>query len=103
MLRKSVQRSPRSRPHKQAPARKQKAAKVVRFTFRSESKSKERNGSKGHNHPRNGKSKVVAPVVAPKAIAPVAELEVPVSTEPLTIESPLIAAKVKELLRLAQD
>jgi len=76
-------------------SRKTTTAKVVRFTFRSETKAKESNGAKGHGQPRNGKPKIAAP------LAPVSEATPP--TEALTLESPLIAAKVKELLRLAQD
>jgi len=97
MLRKSVHRAPQSRPHKLAPSRKKKTAKVVRFTFRSETKGKEANGAKEHQHPRNGKPKIAAPVV------PAISAEPAIPTEALTIDSPLIVAKVKELLRLSQD
>jgi RNA polymerase primary sigma factor len=96
MLRKSVQRPAKSQRNKPVLTRKKAPAKVARFTFRSETKGKENNGKK-HEHPRNGKPKIETPAV------PVVEGAPGATHEPLTVDSPLIAAKVKELLRLAQD
>jgi len=96
MLRKSVHHTPRSRPnHKPAP-RKKNGAKVVRFTFRSETKAKERNGDNGHPHNGHDAKHAATPPLIP------ADTAVP-PVEIMTADSPLIAAKVKELLRLAQD
>ncbi|HWD19945.1 MAG TPA: RNA polymerase sigma factor RpoD [Verrucomicrobiae bacterium] len=97
MLRKSVHRP--ARPNRPKPvARKKKAAKVVRFTFRSEAKAKARKGVKGRGHSTNGRA---AKPAVPAPVAPA--VPAVVSPETLSVESPLIAAKVKELLRLAQD
>jgi len=113
MLRKSVHRPARARSHPKPAPRKKKAAKVARFTFRSETKAKERNGALGHGRPQPSRP---AKATSTQSTLPPAPAATPVHTsagaasdahsatiDPLTAESPLIAGKVKELLRLAQD
>src|SRR5581483_10145588 len=113
MLRKSVHRPARARSHPKPAPRKKKAAKVARFTFRSETKAKERNGALGHGRPQPSRP---AKATSTQSTLPPAPAATPVHTsagaasdahsatiDPLTAESPLIAGKVKELLRLSQD